>query len=78
MITAWYVIVSSMMIIYVVLDGRSFGAGMLHLYDARTPQERRQVIAATVRYDHGVSALTPQTSWRAHIVALQSLRACHN
>ena len=46
MITAWYVIVSLMLIIYVVLDGRNFGAGMLHLFVARTPQERRQVIAA--------------------------------
>jgi cytochrome bd ubiquinol oxidase subunit II len=46
MITAWYIIASSMLIIYVVLDGRNFGAGMLHLFVARTPQERRQVIAA--------------------------------
>lgn len=46
MITAWYVIVSLMLIIYVVLDGRNFGAGMLHRFVARTPQERRQVIAA--------------------------------
>jgi cytochrome d ubiquinol oxidase subunit II len=46
MITAWYVIVSMMLIIYVVLDGRNFGAGILHRLAARTPQERRQVIAA--------------------------------
>jgi cytochrome d ubiquinol oxidase subunit II len=46
MITAWYIIVSLMLIIYVVLDGRNFGAGMLHLLVARTQQERRQVIAA--------------------------------
>ncbi len=46
MITAWYVIVSLMLIIYVVLDGRNFGAGMLHRFVARTPEERRQVIAA--------------------------------
>jgi cytochrome bd ubiquinol oxidase subunit II len=46
MITAWYIIVSLMLILYVVLDGRNFGAGMLHLFVARTPQERRQVIAA--------------------------------
>ena len=46
MITAWYIVVSLMLIIYVVLDGRNFGAGMLHLFVARTPQERRQVIAA--------------------------------
>jgi cytochrome d ubiquinol oxidase subunit II len=35
-----------MLIIYVVLDGRNFGAGMLHWLVARTPEERRQVIAA--------------------------------
>src|ERR1700675_2890530 len=35
-----------MLIIYVVLDGRNFGAGMLHWLVAKTPQERRQVIAA--------------------------------
>ena len=46
MITAWYVIVSLMLILYVVLDGRNFGAGILHRLVARTQQERRQVIAA--------------------------------
>jgi len=46
MIMAWYIIVSLMLIIYVVLDGRNFGAGMLHWFVARTPEERRQVVAA--------------------------------
>src|SRR5277367_1396158 len=46
MIASWYGIVGLMLIIYVVLDGRNFGAGMLHLFVAKTPQERRQVIAA--------------------------------
>jgi cytochrome d ubiquinol oxidase subunit II len=46
MIGTWYSIVSSMLIIYVVLDGRNFGAGMLHWFVAKTPNERRQVIAA--------------------------------
>jgi cytochrome bd ubiquinol oxidase subunit II len=46
MIATWYVIVSFMLIIYVVLDGRNFGAGMLHWLVARTPEERRQVVAA--------------------------------
>src|SRR5215475_3046495 len=46
MIAAWYSIVSLMLIVYVVLDGRNFGAGMLHWRVARTPEERRQVIAA--------------------------------
>jgi cytochrome d ubiquinol oxidase subunit II len=45
-IATWYAIVSLMLIIYVVLDGRNFGAGMLHWFVAKTPEERRQVIAA--------------------------------
>ena len=46
MIATWYAVVSFMLIIYVVLDGRNFGAGMLHWVVAKTPNERRQVIAA--------------------------------
>lgn len=46
MIATWYAVVSFMLIVYVVLDGRNFGAGMLHWFVARTPDERRQVIAA--------------------------------
>jgi len=46
MIAAGYAVVSFMLIIYVVLDGRNFGAGMLHWLVAKTPGERRQVIAA--------------------------------
>ena len=46
MIAAWYAIAGFMLIVYVVLDGRNFGAGMLHWRVARTPEERRQVIAA--------------------------------
>ena len=46
MIAIWYAVVSFMLIVYVVLDGRNFGAGMLQWFVARTPEERRQVIAA--------------------------------
>jgi cytochrome bd ubiquinol oxidase subunit II len=46
MIATWYAVVSFMLIVYLVLDGRNFGAGMLHWLVARTPEERRQVIAA--------------------------------
>src|SRR6266480_1121468 len=46
MIATWYAVVSFMLIIYIVLDGRNFGAGMLHSFVAQTPEERRQVIAA--------------------------------
>ena len=46
MIAIWYAVVSFMLIAYVILDGRNFGSGMLHRLVARTPEERRQVIAA--------------------------------
>jgi cytochrome d ubiquinol oxidase subunit II len=46
MIATWYAIISFMLIVYVVLDGRNFGAGMLHWFIAKTLEERRQVIAA--------------------------------
>jgi cytochrome d ubiquinol oxidase subunit II len=46
MIAAWFAIAGFMLIVYVALDGRNFGAGMLHWLVARTPEERRQVIAA--------------------------------
>jgi cytochrome bd ubiquinol oxidase subunit II len=45
-IATWYSIVSMMLIIYVALDGRNFGAGILHWRVARTREERRQVVAA--------------------------------
>lgn len=46
MIATWFGIISFMLIVYVALDGRNFGAGMLFWQVAKTPQERRQVIAA--------------------------------
>jgi cytochrome d ubiquinol oxidase subunit II len=46
MIPTWYSIAAFMLIVYVALDGRNFGAGMLHWLVAKTPQECRQVIAA--------------------------------
>jgi cytochrome d ubiquinol oxidase subunit II len=46
MIAIWYSIVSFTLIVYIVLDGRNFGAGMLHWLVAKTPEERRQVVAA--------------------------------
>lgn len=46
MIAVWYCVVGFMLTAYVVLDGRNFGAGMLHRAVARTPEERRQVIGA--------------------------------
>src|SRR5215510_1690156 len=46
MIATWYGIVSFMLVVYVALDGRNFGAGMLHWLVAKTAEERRQVVAA--------------------------------
>ncbi len=46
MIAIWYAVVSFTLIVYIVLDGRNFGAGMLQWFVAKTPGERRQVIAA--------------------------------
>jgi NADH dehydrogenase FAD-containing subunit/cytochrome bd-type quinol oxidase subunit 2 len=46
MIATWFAIASFMLIAYVVLDGRNFGAGMIHWLVARKPEERRQVVAA--------------------------------
>src|SRR5256884_5260823 len=49
MIAIWYAAVSFMLIAYIVLDGCNFGAGMLQWFVAKTPEERRQVIAAIGR-----------------------------
>ena len=52
MIATWYALVSFLLIGYVVLDGRNFGAGMIHWLVARTPMERREVLAAIGPYFH--------------------------
>jgi cytochrome bd-type quinol oxidase subunit 2 len=46
MIAMWYAIASFMLIVYLALDGRNFGTGTLHWLVAKTPRERRQVVAA--------------------------------
>ena len=46
MIALWYANVAAMLTVYVVLDGFDFGAGIVHLFVARTDAERRQVLAA--------------------------------
>ncbi|MGA7880202.1 MAG: cytochrome d ubiquinol oxidase subunit II, partial [Terrimicrobiaceae bacterium] len=46
MVEIWYGILAFTMAVYVTLDGRNFGAGILHLVVAKTPAERRQIIAA--------------------------------
>jgi cytochrome d ubiquinol oxidase subunit II len=44
--TSWFIILSLMVATYVVLDGFDFGAGILHLFVAKTDEERRTVLAA--------------------------------
>jgi len=42
----WFALLGLMLVAYVVLDGFDFGAGMLHLFVAKTDAERRAVFAA--------------------------------
>ena len=42
--TVWFCLVAIMIAGYVVLDGFDIGAGIVHLFVARTDQERRQVL----------------------------------
>jgi cytochrome d ubiquinol oxidase subunit II len=46
MATAWFVIIALMLTTYVVLDGFDFGVGILHLFVAKTDDERRTVLAS--------------------------------
>jgi cytochrome bd ubiquinol oxidase subunit II len=42
----WFAIITAMLATYTVLDGFDFGAGMMHLFVAKTDAERRTVLAA--------------------------------
>ncbi len=42
----WYAVVAVLLATWVVLDGFDFGAGVLHLFVARSEEERREVLAA--------------------------------
>src|ERR1700756_1902526 len=44
--TIWFWLVAIMIAIYVLLDGFDLGAGAIHLFVARTDEERRQVLAS--------------------------------
>jgi cytochrome d ubiquinol oxidase subunit II len=46
----WFGIVSVMLTMFVVMDGYDLGAGVLHLFVARTDDERRRVLAAIGPY----------------------------
>ncbi|AKV03405.1 Cytochrome d ubiquinol oxidase subunit II [Labilithrix luteola] len=42
----WYFLLALMLVTYAVLDGFDFGAGIVHLFVAKTDEERRHVLAA--------------------------------
>jgi cytochrome d ubiquinol oxidase subunit II len=42
--TVWFCLVAAMLTVYVVLDGFDLGAGIIHLWVARTERERRLVL----------------------------------
>ena len=44
--TIWYCFVAVMIAVYVVLDGFDMGAGIVHLFVARTEGERRAVLGS--------------------------------
>jgi cytochrome d ubiquinol oxidase subunit II len=44
--TLWFCLVAGMLTIYVLLDGFDLGAGAIHLFVAKTDEERRQVLAS--------------------------------
>ena len=44
--TVWFCAVAFMIAMYVLLDGFDLGAGAIHLWVAKTEQERRQVLAS--------------------------------
>ena len=50
MTALWFGIVSVMLTMFVVMDGFDLGAGVLHLFVARTDDERRRVLAAIGPY----------------------------
>jgi cytochrome d ubiquinol oxidase subunit II len=44
--TVWFCLVAIMVALYVLLDGFDIGAGAIHLFVAKTDEERRQVLAS--------------------------------
>lgn len=42
----WYIILCFMLVMYIVLDGFDFGAGIIHLFFAKTEKEKKQVMRA--------------------------------
>ena len=46
MATLWFLLIAFMLVAYVILDGFDLGAGIIHLFVARTNEERRVVLRA--------------------------------
>jgi cytochrome d ubiquinol oxidase subunit II len=46
MTTLWFILVAFMLTMYVLLDGFDLGAGVIHLFAARTDAERRTILRA--------------------------------
>jgi cytochrome d ubiquinol oxidase subunit II len=44
--TLWFILVAFMLCVYVLLDGFDLGAGVIHMFAGRTPDERRQILRA--------------------------------
>lgn len=44
--TVWFILLSAMLVGYVILDGFDLGAGTIHLWAARTDDERRSILRA--------------------------------
>ncbi|MGB2592822.1 MAG: cytochrome d ubiquinol oxidase subunit II [Candidatus Acidiferrum sp.] len=44
--TIWFCLVAIMLVVYVLLDGFDLGAGAIHLFIAKTDEERRQILAS--------------------------------
>ena len=42
----WFWLVAAMLVLYVVLDGFDIGVGVLHLFVAKTDDERRMTLAS--------------------------------
>ncbi len=42
----WYIILMTMLIIYVILDGYDFGAGIIHLFFAKDEDDKKTIIRA--------------------------------
>ena len=42
----WYIILISMLAIYMVLDGYDFGVGIVHLFFAKTESDKKALVRA--------------------------------